>query len=123
MNPFETAPRTPFDLDTANKAISTALISFVRMSLDPTVKDDPTAGEQIIGAIKDAILAGSNACAEVKRLQGEFTAMRDKHQPRPHLDPSTPGALCAACSLHGALIAWPCETWKAADRALTHGQH
>ncbi|MFJ6667466.1 hypothetical protein [Streptomyces sp. NPDC091383] len=123
MNLFETTPPAPFNVDTATKAISAALIGFVRISLDPSVKDDRAAGDEIIGAIKDAILVGSSACAEVKRLQDVLAAMRNRHQPRPHLDPSAPGALCAACSLHGALITWPCDTWKGADHALTHGQH
>lgn len=122
MNPFDAPAPAPFNLDTATKSISNALLGFVRMSLDPSVKDDRAAGEQIIAAIKDAILAGSNACTEVKRLTDEFTTLRDTHQPRPHADPTQPGALCTACSLHGALIAWPCETWKAADKALTRNQ-
>lgn len=121
MNPFDTTPAA-FDLDTSQKAISTALISFVRVSLDPTFKDDPAAGEQMFDAIKDAILAGGNACAEVKRLREDLAALKDKHQPRPHLDPSTPGALCTECSLDGALIGWPCGAWKTADQVLNRSQ-
>lgn len=123
MNPFQTPAPAPFNLNIAEKAITDALIGFVRISLDgASLKDDPEAGQRIFESIKDSILAGSNACAEVKRLQAEFTGLRDSHRPRPHADPSTPGALCEACSLNGALISWPCETWKTADKALTHNQ-
>lgn len=123
MNPFQTPAPAPFNLDTAQKDISSALVGFVQLSLNAiALKDDPDAGRQFFDAIKDSIVAGMAACAEVKRLLDAFTGLRDKHQPRPHLDPSKPGALCAACSLHGALISWPCETWTAIDQTLTHGQ-
>lgn len=124
MNPFETPAPPPFNLDTASKDISDALIGFVRLSLDAeSLKSDPQAGRQFFDSIKNSVVAGMSACGEVKRLQDEFSALRDRHKPRPHADPTTPGALCEACSLNGSLIAWPCETWKAADKALTHHQH
>lgn len=125
MNPFQqpTTP-APFNLDTAQKDIGEALLGFLRISLDgASLKDDPEAGRQIFESIKDSIVAGLGACGEVKRLYEALTGLRDTHRPRPHLDPTAPGALCAACSLHGALITWPCETWTAIDRTLTHHQH
>lgn len=121
MDPIQTP--TPFNLDTAQKDISGALLGFLRMSFGgDEAKNDPEAGQQLIDAIKDSITAGLSACTEVKRLLDGLGALRNRHQPRPHADQSTPGALCAACSLHGAIVAWPCETWTAADQLLTHGQ-
>ena len=123
MNPLTSEP-APFNLDTTQKTISAGLVGIVRILLDgASLKGDPQAAQQIFGEIKDALIAGSSAYAEVKRLHGSLTALRDQHKPRPHADPTAPGALCNACSLHGVLVAWPCETWTATDRALTHGQH
>ncbi|MGW2692401.1 hypothetical protein ACWC3Y_11125 [Streptomyces sp. NPDC001296] len=124
MNPFETPAPAPFDLTDTQKTISNALVGFVQLSLGgDAIKNDPETGRQFFEAIKDSIVAGMAACGEVKRLTEALTGLRDKHQPRPHLDPTTPGALCAACSLHGALIAWPCETWTAVDKTLAHSHH
>ena len=121
MDPLQTP--TAFDLTTAQQAITGALVSFVRISIGgESPKDDPQAGEQLFENIKNAITAGMSACTEVKRLTDSLTVLRNRHQPRPHADPDKPGALCAACSLHGAIVAWPCEAWAAADRILTHGQ-
>ncbi|NUS26097.1 MAG: hypothetical protein HOV92_18000 [Streptomyces sp.] len=122
MNPLQ-AP-TPFNLDTAQTDISNALIGFLRISLDADkVKNDPDAGRQIFESIKDSITAGLAACGEVKRLLDGVAALRDRHQPRPHADPTQPGALCSTCSLNGAIVAWPCDTWTGVDRLLTHGKH
>jgi hypothetical protein len=75
-----------------------------------------------MAAIREGLLGGMTACSEITRMRSDITQLRDAHRPRPHADPTAPGALCEACSLRGALIAWPCETWRAADRTLTKDQ-
>lgn len=117
-----TAP-TPFDLDASNKAISTALVSYITFSLSQPGERTAESVQQMLTDIQNAITAGSAACAEVGRMRTELAALRDQHRPRPHADPSAPGALCEACSLHGSLVQWPCQTWQAVDRTLTNGQH
>lgn len=120
MLPPQTAP---FSLDTANKSIGNALVDLIKLMFPrPGTTLDRAAGQDILKSLTDGIGAGSQACTEVTRLRTAFTALRDSHRPKPHADPTAPGSLCAACSLHGALIAWPCETWTVADRTLSHGQ-
>lgn len=117
-------PNAPFDITASDKAIGDALVSLVTLSFrQPGEPIAPEAGQQFFEHVKDAIFAGSMACGEIKRLRADMAAIRDAHRPRPHADPSAPGALCEACSLHGALVSWPCATWTAVDRSLTHGQH
>ncbi|MFJ2004765.1 hypothetical protein [Streptomyces chartreusis] len=72
--------------------------------------------------VSRALTAGSAACQEVTRVRNELSALRDGHRPQPHADPAKPGALCAACSVHGSIVSWPCATWSAAERILTHGK-
>jgi hypothetical protein len=115
---------TPFDVDTATKTISGALIQLITMGFRKPEDGAPTEadGANLMKAIQDSLLAGSLACAEIKRIQADIAAMRDTHRPRPHADPTKPGALCEACSLSGALVAWPCGPWSAAEKVLTRGQ-
>jgi hypothetical protein len=114
----------PFDLDTAHKAIGTALVTMVTFSFRGPNAAPPTPDEarQFMEAVQQAVFQGSNACAEIKRMREDLTQLRDSHRPRPHADPTQPGALCEACSLTGALIAWPCGPWSTAEQILTRGQ-
>lgn len=82
----------------------------------------PAEGKQLMDSIRAAITAGSEAITEVSRYRSELSALRDGHRPQPHADPDQPGALCAACSVHGSIVPWPCATWSAAERILTHGR-
>lgn len=112
-----------FNVDTASRTISGALVQMVTLSFrKPEDTPTPEDGAALMKAVQEAILAGSQACAEIKRIQSDLAAMRDTHRPRPHADPNQPGALCEACSLTGALIAWPCGPWNTAEKILTHGQ-
>lgn len=112
-----------FDLDTAHKTITGALMKLLMLSLrDPAAPPTESDAGELMTAIRDALLSGSMACSEITRIRDSLIMLRDTHRPRPHADPSTPGALCEACSLRGALVTWPCETWTAADKTLTHGQ-
>lgn len=117
------ASPTPFDLDAASKTVTGALLSYMKFSFAAPAERNEADVRQMLDDLQNALIAGSAACAEVDRLRGELSRLRDQHRPRPHADSSAPGALCEACSLHGALIGWPCQTWTAADRTLTHGQH
>lgn len=117
-----TAP-APFNVDDAARTVTTAVIGLITLSFrEKDQPVDPEAGKEFAASVREALLAGSAACAEITRMRTALTSLRDNHRPRPHADPNQPGALCTACSLHGALIAWPCETWTAVDQVLTHGQ-
>jgi hypothetical protein len=117
---FQTAK--PFDLEESQKLIGSAVIGIVTLSLAKQETIDHETSVKVWSDIREAITAGAYACSEIRRMRDEITELRDSHRPRPHADPSRPGALCAACSLDGALISWPCQVWTAADRILTQGQ-
>lgn len=113
----------PFDLDDATSTIGKAVVNMVKMTFrDPGTTPSRAEGKELMDSIRDAIAAGSGAITEVSRMRTELTALRDGHRPQPHADPEKPGALCAACSVHGSIVPWPCATWSAAERILTHGR-
>lgn len=121
MNPLQ--PAKPFDLDDTQKTVTTALLGLITSILSQREgSPDPEAGANLMESIQDALIAGTAACAEIHRMRAALARLRDTHRPKPHADPTQPGALCATCSLDGALTAWPCQPWTAADRILTHGQ-
>ena len=67
---------------------------------------------------KNLITALTDTCdviGEVERLREGRQRARDIHIPQASADPAVPGAVCTGCSVHGALVAWPCATWKALD--------
>jgi hypothetical protein len=116
-------PATPFVVDDAHKAIGQAIAGLVKaMFAGPDAAMDPEAGKQFMESLTGALTAGSSACVEVKRITAAVTQLRDSHRPRPHLDPTAAGALCEACSLTGALVAWPCGAWTGAEQILAHNQ-
>jgi len=121
LNPV--AEPKPFDLETASSVIVAATVGYVEMTLRlrGTAPDKKQATE-LMENIRQALLAGSHACTEVTRIRTELTTLRDGHRPQPHADPTKPGALCAACSLQGSIVSWPCATWSAAERILNHGK-
>ncbi|MEN2423042.1 hypothetical protein AABB02_33640 [Streptomyces rimosus] len=115
-------PPAAFDLDTAHETINTAILALIRAALrSPWEPYNLREGRHLTTSIREALAAGSAACVEVTRLRTELTGLRDAHRPQPHAAPGTPGALCAACSLHGTLVSWPCEVWSTAERLLTRG--
>ncbi|SMF86682.1 hypothetical protein [Streptomyces sp. Amel2xC10] len=121
--PGPAAERAPFDLDEANKTLASATIGYVELTLRrPGTPPDKQQATDLMVKIQKALLAGSHACAEVTRIRTELAALRDTHRPQPHADPTKPGALCAACSLHGSIVSWPCAAWTAAEQLLTHGK-
>ncbi|MFE2407027.1 hypothetical protein ACFXDE_01650 [Kitasatospora sp. NPDC059408] len=117
-------PATIFDVDTANKTISNAVVGLVKLMLPVPGQEGPTPeqGRELMKQITEAITTGSQACGEVTRLREEFTNLRDRHRPQPAIAPDSPAAICAACSVSGSLVSWPCPTWTSAEAALTHGQ-
>lgn len=122
-SPSPSAEPQTFDLKISEAAISEALVSMVKLVFrQPGTMPDPAEGRAFMDSLRNALLAGSQACAEVKRMRADLISLRDSHRPQPHADPSKPGALCAACSMHGSIVAWPCATWSAAERILTHGK-
>ncbi|MET7776285.1 hypothetical protein ABZU94_10595 [Streptomyces mirabilis] len=121
--PGFSAEPPPFDDHTASATMADAVIAMVTMSIrSPGTKPDPEQAVTVMGKIREALTTGLAACAEVSRLRTGLAALRDEHRPRPHADPTQPGALCAACSVHGALVSWPCGTWSTAERILNHGK-
>ncbi|MFC1420800.1 hypothetical protein [Streptacidiphilus cavernicola] len=120
---FATTPEAPFDADVANKAIGAALVNLVKLMLPaPGQGPDPELAETLMPALTGALTAGSAAVAEVRRVREAVATMRDGHRPRPHADTTAPGALCESCSLHGALIPWPCAAWTSAEQILAHSR-
>ncbi|MCQ9178568.1 hypothetical protein KMT30_05895 [Streptomyces sp. IBSBF 2953] len=121
LNPA--AEPQPFDVKAATGVITAAALGYLQiMFRAPGTAPDKDQAATVMGNVKDALLAGIQACSEVTRIRTELGALRDGHRPQPHADPTKPGALCAACSIHGSLVAWPCATWSAAERILTHGK-
>ncbi|MCI3277490.1 hypothetical protein [Streptomyces cylindrosporus] len=121
--PFPATDPQSFDLDTASNAIGEATLRLVKLTFrEPGTLPSAADGRAFMESLRGALTAGSAACSEVTRIRGELTVLRDGHRPQPHADPTKPGALCAACSVHGSIVAWPCATWSAAERILTHGK-
>ncbi|MFJ8153912.1 hypothetical protein [Streptomyces sp. NPDC094468] len=121
--PSFSAELPTFDEKTASATMVDAVIGMVNMSVrEPGTMPDRDQAAAVMGKIREALTTGLAACAEVSRLRTELGALRDEHRPRPHADPNAPGALCAACSIHGALVSWPCGTWSTAERILNHGK-
>jgi hypothetical protein len=112
-----------FDLDEASSTITGATVGYLQIVLRaPGTAPDRQQAAAVMEEIRLALMAGSQACSEVRRVRTEMAALRDVHRPQPHADPTKPGALCAACSLNGSIVAWPCATWSAAERILNHGK-
>ncbi|MGW4889622.1 hypothetical protein [Streptomyces murinus] len=121
--PGPATPDEPFDLDKAHSTIGDALMGMLRLTFrEPGTQPDPAEAKALMESIRNALLAGTRACAEITRMRHELAALRDNHRPQPHADAMKPGALCAACSVHGSIVSWPCATWSAAERILTHGK-
>lgn len=113
----------PFDLKAVESTIAAATIGFLEIALRaPGTPPSPDQAAALSQKIRDALMGGMRACGEVTRIRTELATLRDGHRPQPHADPTKPGALCAACSVHGSIVAWPCATWSAAERILNHGQ-
>jgi hypothetical protein len=114
-----------FNLDAANKTITEATVSLVKLMLPLPGQEPPTLeqGQALMKQITDAITTGASACSEVTRYRTAFADLREQHRPQPHPNPNAPGALCTACSLHGALVPWPCNAWTTAEKTLSHGQN
>ncbi|WP_432169098.1 hypothetical protein [Streptomyces sp. 1222.5] len=120
---FPGAAPGPFDLATANDAVGKAVAGLLTMTLRPRgSKPDPAEAVAVMNDMREAIMAAASACAEITRMRAELTSLRDSHRPQPHADPTKPGALCAACSVQGSIIAWPCGAWSSAERILNHGK-
>ncbi|MFK0172647.1 hypothetical protein ACIQU5_28010 [Streptomyces sp. NPDC090306] len=119
--PF-TAPAQPgkFDVKAAQKSLGDTVVTMVTLSfgVPGTPPDRETAG-RFMTQMREGLLTGLHACAEVERLRTGLAELRNDHRPRPRTDPSGPVALCTACSVHGSIVAWPCGAWTAAETILT----
>ncbi|MFD7793586.1 hypothetical protein [Streptomyces sp. NPDC059759] len=113
----------PFSLEEAGNKLTKAAISLFHLTM--TAPGSAPSREQsaaVMLGVREALVAGLQTVAEVTRMRNELSTLRDGHRPQPHADPEKPGALCAACSVHGSIVAWPCATWSAAERILNHGK-
>jgi hypothetical protein len=124
VTPTEPIARLKFDLDRDTKTVGEALMKLIKLYFPAPGAEKPTLAEAKVAVdlISEGLFSGSKACGEVARLRKVLTTSRDLHQPRPHADPTKPGALCVACSLDGSVTAWPCRAWQALDTALMHDQ-
>ncbi|MFI5973567.1 hypothetical protein [Streptomyces sp. NPDC051452] len=122
FTPPSTSPQ-PFDLDKVNTALADAVLGMVRMMIrEPGTTPSPAEAKAVMESVRQGLMAGSQACAEITRVRTDLAALRDSHRPQPHADPTKPGALCSACSVQGSIITWPCGTWSTAERILNHGK-
>jgi hypothetical protein len=124
-NPAAPISPQPFDAKAAQRAITTAMLNFVKLTFrapGPPAAADLEAGQALMAAVPEALKAGSEACGELDRIRGDLAAARDEHRPRPHADPSAAGAQCTRCSLSGVIVSWPCEPWNLAERILNRGR-
>jgi hypothetical protein len=106
-----------FDYETISKRNADFLITYLKMSfLAPGTEPDPGVMEELPKKLTQLLTDQVLLLGEVKRVHAVLEGFKGKHMPLA----GTPGApvLCTGCSLHGAQVLWPCETYKLSDAAL-----
>jgi hypothetical protein len=118
MNPGMPAPLDQkFDLDEIGKRNADFLVTYIKLSFSaPGTEPDPEMAQALPKKLIQALTDQAALLSEVKRLYGVLEGFKRGHMPLPG-DPGAP-VLCTGCSLHGARVLWPCETYKGADSAL-----
>lgn len=71
---------------------------------------------ETVHAIANVLGDLTKVIAEIRRLQEQRQAIRDRHMPLPGL---TGPPMCTECSLHGAHAPWPCGTWKLTEQPVS----
>jgi hypothetical protein len=80
--PGPSAEPQPFDLKTAGNAIGQAVVTLVKLTFrEPGTMPDRAEGRAFMDSLRQALTAGSAACAEITRMRSELTALRDSHRP------------------------------------------
>jgi hypothetical protein len=105
---------TTFDLDEIrerNRACTEAVVRLAILRETPSDGEGPVIRGLIVKSVADVAVLGS----EIEKLRAGRQKARDIHMPQTSSDPAVPGAICTGCSVHGAVVAWPCATWKALE--------
>lgn len=108
----------PFNYRNVSKRQAEFMVGYIKAAfgIDESWATDPEqTAKQMQGFMTDA----AELLGEVKRLYDAFDSLKRKHMPHPG-EPGAP-VKYTACSLHGAEVLWPCETYKAADSTLPEG--
>lgn len=115
MNPIPSTEH--FDYDTVSKRNAQLMVVYLKATLlsggaEPSEAVQQEIAERIQQSMTDQLLL----LAEVRRLYEVLENFKRTHMPLP----GVPGApvLCEGCSLHGAQVPWPCETYTQAGKAL-----
>lgn len=106
-----------FDYDTVSKRNAQFLAAYLKAAFmsggaEPSEEVQRDIAERIQQSMTDQL----GLLAEVKRLYEALEGFKRAHMPLA----GQPGApvLCTGCSLHGAQVPWPCETYRGASAAL-----
>ena len=107
---------SPFDLDAALRRNAEFVVAVVEFGFtnDPAVRE--AAAERYKAQWAQSLQDHAEALEEIKRLHGMLRALREQHLP--FAGEAGAPAMCTACSLHGAQIAWPCDLYRTITAAL-----
>lgn len=106
-----------FDYDAISQRNAQLLTAYLKATLlsggaEPSEEVQKDIAERIQQSMTDQL----GLLAEVKRLYGVLDGFKRSHMPLAG-EPGAP-VLCTGCSLHGAQVLWPCETYRGASAAL-----
>jgi hypothetical protein len=106
-----------FDYETVSKRNSEFLVAYLKLTFGSAGGAlDEAAAESLSGKLMQSMTDQLMLLGEVKRLYEVLDGFKRGHMPLAG-EPGAP-VLCTGCSLHGAQVPWPCETYQAASKAL-----
>lgn len=106
-----------FDYETVSKRNADFLMSYIKLSFGRQGgAADEADAHALFAGLPQSMTDQLMSLSEVKRLYEVLEGLKRKHMPLA----GEPGALvlCTGCSLHGAQVPWPCETYQSASKAL-----
>ena len=113
MNPIPEVK--PFNLAEVTRRNADFLVAYLTIAMGG-VRPDEEQSHEISKRLIEHLTDSAQALDEIKRLYAVLEELQRRHMPLA----GTPGAavLCEGCSLHGAQVPWPCETYTQAGKAL-----